>query len=153
MGVVIVEGKGQFGREFGASHYNQWGLCCIVVRERRTLLKLLWGLVLFWHWFMWISSKISAVIFVFCDKGNLYLLMWCNWHCAWQVHYYCTFLLLTNIDIILIIRGDCTAVVRGVGTKFCLVGQQRRSRGKALSGVQAWNPGRGFLLVFCTSRF
>jgi len=26
-GVVIVEGKRQFGGEFGASHCNQWGLC------------------------------------------------------------------------------------------------------------------------------
>jgi len=25
--VVIVEGKGSFGGEFGASHCNQWGLC------------------------------------------------------------------------------------------------------------------------------
>ena len=35
-------GKSSFGGEFGASHCNQWGLCCIVVRERRTLPKLLW---------------------------------------------------------------------------------------------------------------
>ena len=27
MGIVIVEGKGQFGGEFGASHCNQRGLC------------------------------------------------------------------------------------------------------------------------------
>jgi len=29
--VVIVEGKGQFGGEFAASHCNQWGFCCVVV--------------------------------------------------------------------------------------------------------------------------
>jgi len=27
IGVVIVEGNGQFWGEFGASHCNQWGLC------------------------------------------------------------------------------------------------------------------------------
>ena len=42
-GAAIVEGKEHFGGEFGASHCNQWGLCCVVVRERRTLPKLLWG--------------------------------------------------------------------------------------------------------------
>jgi len=30
------------------------------------------------------------------------------------------------------------------GTKFCLVGRQRGSEGKAPSGVRRWNPGRGF---------
>jgi len=25
--VIIVDGKGSFGDEFGASHCNQWGLC------------------------------------------------------------------------------------------------------------------------------
>ena len=34
-GVVIVEGKGLLGGEFGASHCNQWGLCCVVVRKCR----------------------------------------------------------------------------------------------------------------------
>jgi len=36
-------GRGSFlgGVEFGASHRNQWGLCCIDVRQRRTLPKLL----------------------------------------------------------------------------------------------------------------
>ena len=34
--------KGQFWGEFGASHCNEWGLCCIVGRERRALSKLLW---------------------------------------------------------------------------------------------------------------
>ena len=36
-------GKGSFGGEFGASHCNQWVLCCIDVRERRAIPKLLWG--------------------------------------------------------------------------------------------------------------
>jgi len=31
-----------FGDEFVASQCNQWGLCCVVVRERRALSKLLW---------------------------------------------------------------------------------------------------------------
>jgi len=30
------------GGEFGASHCNQWGFCCVVVQEQRTLPKLLW---------------------------------------------------------------------------------------------------------------
>jgi len=34
-------GRGRFGGEFEASHCNQWELCCIVVRERHALLKLL----------------------------------------------------------------------------------------------------------------
>jgi len=38
-------GRGSFGGEFGAFHCNQLGLCGIVLQERRTLLKLLWGLV------------------------------------------------------------------------------------------------------------
>jgi len=45
-GVVIVEGKGIVlkGRgEFRASHCNLWGLCCVVVRERRALPRLVWG--------------------------------------------------------------------------------------------------------------
>ena len=37
-GVVIIEGKGSFGSEFGASHCYQWGLCCIVVREQCAVL-------------------------------------------------------------------------------------------------------------------
>jgi len=37
--VVIVEGKGHFGDEFGASHCNYWGLCGTVVQERRALPK------------------------------------------------------------------------------------------------------------------
>ena len=49
MGVILVgsgycrRGRGSFWGEFGASHCNQWGLCCIVMRERRSLPKLLWG--------------------------------------------------------------------------------------------------------------
>jgi len=36
MGVLDFGGdrpraRGSFGGEFAASHYNQWGLCCIVV--------------------------------------------------------------------------------------------------------------------------
>ena len=37
-GMVVLDGsagsqreKGSFEGEFGASHFNQWGLCCIVV--------------------------------------------------------------------------------------------------------------------------
>jgi len=46
MGVLDGDGDrrrewGSFGCEFGASHCNQRRLCCIVVRERRALLKLL----------------------------------------------------------------------------------------------------------------
>jgi len=32
-GAVIVEEEGTFECEFGMSHCNEWGLCCIVVRE------------------------------------------------------------------------------------------------------------------------
>ena len=39
VGVVIVEGRGSFGGEFGASYCNQRELCCVVVRDRRTLPK------------------------------------------------------------------------------------------------------------------
>ena len=31
-----------FWGEFGVSHCNQWGLCCVVARELRALPKLLW---------------------------------------------------------------------------------------------------------------
>ena len=31
MGMLIIEWKGQFGDKCGASHYNQWGLCGIVI--------------------------------------------------------------------------------------------------------------------------
>ena len=31
------KGKGSFGDEFGASHCNQWGLCCVVVWKRCTV--------------------------------------------------------------------------------------------------------------------
>jgi len=36
-------GSVSFGGEFGASHCNQWELCCVVVQERRALPKLRWG--------------------------------------------------------------------------------------------------------------
>jgi len=32
-GVVIIKAEGQFLGEFGASHCNQWGFCCIVVQK------------------------------------------------------------------------------------------------------------------------
>jgi len=44
----VLDGGGDRRREWavwgelGASHCNQRGLCCIVVRERRTLPKLIW---------------------------------------------------------------------------------------------------------------
>jgi len=36
MGMEIGQGEGQFWGEFGASHCNQWGLCCIVVMGAST---------------------------------------------------------------------------------------------------------------------
>jgi len=42
-GVVIVEGKGQFWGEFGASHSNQWGCSCVVVQKVREPIKLSFG--------------------------------------------------------------------------------------------------------------
>jgi len=43
-GLVIVEAEGaDLGVELGASRCNQWGLCCVVVRERRAFPKLFWG--------------------------------------------------------------------------------------------------------------
>ena len=41
-GVVILEGEGTVCGEFGAFHCYQRELCCVVVRERRALPKLLW---------------------------------------------------------------------------------------------------------------
>jgi len=32
-GMVIIDGNGQFWGEFGASHFNHWGLSCIVVQK------------------------------------------------------------------------------------------------------------------------
>jgi len=44
MRVVIVEGEGAgLGMNFGASHCNQWELCCVIVGELRALPKLLQG--------------------------------------------------------------------------------------------------------------
>ena len=50
MGLVNVEGKGQFWGEFGASHCNEWGLRCVVVRDRENLLfrQRKWYEVLWW---------------------------------------------------------------------------------------------------------
>jgi len=42
MGTVIIEGKGQFGGEFGTSHCNQWD-CCLAVQEQHARPVLLWG--------------------------------------------------------------------------------------------------------------
>jgi len=36
------KGRGSFKGKRGASHWNQWGLYCAVVRERRALPKSLW---------------------------------------------------------------------------------------------------------------
>jgi len=36
-------GRGSFGREFGASHCNQWGLCCVVVRTACSDRAVVWG--------------------------------------------------------------------------------------------------------------
>jgi len=46
--VVVVEGEGTVsGLNVGRPlHCNQWGLCCVVVRERRTLSMLLWEALL-----------------------------------------------------------------------------------------------------------
>jgi len=44
-GVMIVEAEGAvFGGEFGASHCNQWGLCCVVVWKcvNRSSCRLVW---------------------------------------------------------------------------------------------------------------
>jgi len=32
--------RGSFGGEFGVSHCNQWGLCCVVVRN---CVVIVWG--------------------------------------------------------------------------------------------------------------
>jgi len=39
MGVVISEGEVAVEGEFGASHYSQWRLCCIVVQMCRNRLS------------------------------------------------------------------------------------------------------------------
>ena len=38
-------GRGSFGGEFGSSHCNQWGLCCVVCVEVHEPIKLSFGLV------------------------------------------------------------------------------------------------------------
>jgi len=44
-------GRGSFGSEFGACRCNQWVLCCVVVRERCAVHKLLsGGLVEYLSW-------------------------------------------------------------------------------------------------------
>jgi len=42
-GVVIVEGKGSFWGEFGASHGNQLGNCCVVVQKCVRDRAVVWG--------------------------------------------------------------------------------------------------------------
>ena len=55
-------GRGSFGGEFWVSRCNQWGLCCIVVRQRRTLPKLLWeNLLVIW--------KCQVSIYTRCSKS------------------------------------------------------------------------------------
>jgi len=36
-------GRSSFGGYCGASHSNQWELCCVIVREGHALPKLFWG--------------------------------------------------------------------------------------------------------------
>jgi len=51
--------------EFGASHCNQWGLCCVIVRERRALPKLLCGgLVIFEVKYGSAEATISQIVFM-----------------------------------------------------------------------------------------
>jgi len=44
-------GRGSLGGEFAASHYNQWGLCCIVVWKcvQRLSCRLVW-------WVGWVQA-------------------------------------------------------------------------------------------------
>jgi len=55
-----LRGRGSFGGEFGASHCNQPGLCCVIVRERLALCELLWGGLGFFFNRM-IFTKVGAV--------------------------------------------------------------------------------------------
>jgi len=63
----IVEGKrAVFGGEFGASHCNQWGHSFVVMREWRTLPKLLWrGLV-------YVLTKKKVYFIRLCGNGSAY---------------------------------------------------------------------------------
>jgi len=47
-------GRGSFWGDFGASHCNKRGLCCVVSRERRALPELLWDFLF---------------TFIFCTKS------------------------------------------------------------------------------------
>jgi len=58
--------KGSFRGDFGAFHCNQWGLCCLVVRERCTLPKLLWEDLLC-NVVMWYECIIGFVLNCFCQ--------------------------------------------------------------------------------------
>ena len=54
-------GKGSFGSEFGVFHCNQWGLCCVVFRERRALPKLIWEDLLSLHTeYVWDTKFIAC---------------------------------------------------------------------------------------------
>jgi len=46
-GVDCQRGRASFGSKCGASHRKQWGLSCIVVRERLAVPKLLWEELLY----------------------------------------------------------------------------------------------------------
>jgi len=75
MGMVIVEGRGQFGGEFGASHCNQWGLCSIIVRERCILPKLLWGGLLLYK-FEQKMKYVEIYVFSFLEDKIPVLYVW-----------------------------------------------------------------------------
>jgi len=61
MGVVIVEGKGQFWGEFGAFHCNQWGLCdALFSNYFEDLFLCAIGLHVMLWWFILILSRSTA---------------------------------------------------------------------------------------------
>jgi len=36
-------GRGSFGDEFGASHCNQWGLCCVIISKQLCHMRASYG--------------------------------------------------------------------------------------------------------------
>jgi len=62
--------RGSFENNCGASHCNQWGLCCVVVGERRALPKLLWG-GLVYHCHSGCRNNTGHCAFFFCRYSLL----------------------------------------------------------------------------------
>jgi len=61
------KGRGSFRVKCGASHWNQWGLCCIVVRDRRAVPKVLWEDLL--HICKWQVADAGCTLLILEDQN------------------------------------------------------------------------------------